>query len=121
MSSVLRVSVTVCSGVNVGFATGISIVGCSTSVSVAAVYGGALMMSINRLSCLSGSIWRPLVVALIILPCTPMNDSLVVGFLPRNLSWCGIMYCTVSPCRVLFVPPPKVGSLAIIVDCKPIE
>ena len=80
-----------CSGVDVGFATGISIVGCSTSVSVAAVYGGALMMSINRLSCLSGSIWRPLVVALIILPCMPMIDSLVIAFLPRNLSWCGIM------------------------------
>ena len=121
MSSVLCVSVIVCSGVDVGLATGISIVGCNTSVGVAGVHGGALMMSINCLSCLSGPIWRPIVVVLIILPRTPMIDSLVIVFLPRNLSWCGIMYCTVSPCRVLFVPPPKIGSVAIIVDCKPIE
>ena len=91
MSSVLRVSVMVCSGVDVGFADVISIVGCNTPVGVAGVHGGALMMPINCLSCLSGSIWRPIVVALIILPCMPMIDSLAIAFLPRNLSWCGIM------------------------------
>ena len=51
---------------DVGLATGISIVGCNTSVGVAGVHGGALMMSIKCLSCLSGSIWRPIVVVLII-------------------------------------------------------
>ena len=55
VSSVVCVSAVVCSFVDAGLA-GIGIVGCSTSVGVTGVQGGVLMMSINCLSYLPGSI-----------------------------------------------------------------
>ena len=84
VSSTVCVSAVVCSFVGAGFA-GIIIVGCNTSVGVTGVQGGALMMSINCLSYLSGSIWRRIVLVLMIFPCLPMIDSLVIVFLPSQI------------------------------------
>ena len=84
VSSVVCVSVVVRSFVDAGLA-GISIVGCNTSVGVSGVQGAALMMSINCLSYLSGSIWRRIVLVLMTLPCMPMIDALVIESLPSQI------------------------------------
>ena len=83
-SSVVCVSVVVCCFVDAGFA-GIIIDGCNTSVGVIGVHGGALMMSINCLSYLSGSICLLIVLVLMILPEMPMIDSLVIVSLPSQI------------------------------------
>ena len=84
VSSTVCVSVVACSFVDAGFA-GINIVGCNTSVGVTGVQGGALMMSINCLSYLSGSICHRIVLVLMIFPCMPMIDSLVIVSLPSQI------------------------------------
>ena len=84
MSSVLCVSVIVCSHVDVGFASDTSIVGCSTSVGIAGVHGGALMLSINCLSCLSGSIC--FCIALVRMTLPQMLSMISILALPRKLA-----------------------------------
>ena len=74
----------VCCFVDAGLA-GIIIAGCNTSVGVIGVHGGALMMSINCLSYLSGSICRLIVLVLMILPEMRMTDSLVIVSLPSQI------------------------------------
>ena len=72
------------SRVDVGVAADTSIVGCNTSVGVAGVHGGALMLFINCLSCLSGSICLRIVLIRMTLP--EMLSMIGILSLPGKLA-----------------------------------